>query len=222
MSRAPATAESRKELAADDLVRVAGLAADALGGRSEEAWSARAGSLEWDCWETVEHAANAQYFYGSQLARREPAKATRILAMKGSLPEHPNTAVRANRDEGPTGLLELMEAHASLLAAVVRDRPAQLRTFHPLGITDPEGCAAMGLVEVLAHTHDAAAGLGVEWNPPADVCTRVLDRLFPDVRPEAGGEPWPALLWATGRADLPGRERRTAWMWDNSPRSERS
>jgi len=43
----------------------------------------------------------------------------------------------------------------------------------------------------------------------------VLERLLPDVEP--GDDPWAALLWATGRLELPGRPRRTDWGWTNSP-----
>jgi hypothetical protein len=34
----------------------------------------------------------------------------------------------------------------------------------------------------------------------------------------SGFEPWPALLWCTGRADLPGRPAPESWAWDGSPR----
>lgn len=74
----------------------------------------------------------------------------------------------------------------------------------------------MGIVETLVHTHDLAQGLGFAWNPPADLCSRVLARLFPDA-PEST-DPWPALLWATGRDELPGRPRLTTWRWDGTPR----
>ncbi len=67
------------------------------------------------------------------------------------------------------------------------------------------------------HTHDLAAGLGLGWEPPAEVCARVLDRLFPDV--PAGAAPWPTLLWATGRIALPGRPRRSKWRWDGTVRA---
>ncbi|MYV59664.1 VOC family protein, partial [Streptomyces sp. SID4931] len=58
-------------------------------------------------------------------------------------------------------------------------------------------------------------GLGLEWAPPAALCDRALARLFPDA--PAGGDRWAVLLWATGRAELPGHPRRTAWRWDGRP-----
>ena len=62
----------------------------------------------------------------------------------------------------------------------------------------------MGIVETLVHTHDLAAGLGLDWTPPAELCARTLARLFPDAPEDA--DPWTALLWCTGRAELPARD----------------
>lgn len=72
-------------------------------------------------------------------------------------------------------------------------------------------------METLVHTHDLALGLGLPpFEPPAARCARTVHRLFPDAPADA--EPWPALLWATGRPALPGRPRRTAWRWKGEPR----
>ncbi|WP_246536616.1 hypothetical protein [Saccharopolyspora endophytica] len=111
-----------------------------------------------------------------------------------------------------------MEATAALLVAMVRTASPQVRSYHVFGNADPEGFAAMGIVETLVHTHDVTDDLGLEWNPPAELCTRVLDRLFPEA--PASTDPWAVLLWSTGRADLPGRPRLVTWRWDGAPRDE--
>jgi hypothetical protein len=82
----------------------------------------------------------------------------------------------------------------------------------------------MGVVETLVHTHDLAAGLGLApggagWKPPADLVARSLQRIFPDAPEAAEADPWSALLWCTGRLDLPGRGRRSSWRWYAAPRS---
>jgi hypothetical protein len=74
----------------------------------------------------------------------------------------------------------------------------------------------MGVTETLLHGHDAAQGLGVPWDPPADLCARVLSRLFPGAPADA--PPWVALLWSSGRADLPDRPRPGEWRWHSEPR----
>jgi hypothetical protein len=109
-----------------------------------------------------------------------------------------------------------LEATGALLVAMVRTTPTTVRAHHGYGASDPEGFAAMGIVETLVHTHDLAAGLGLVWDPPADLCSRVLARLFPDA--PSTTEPWPTLLWATGRGDLPDRPRLTTWRWYGAPR----
>jgi len=43
-----------------------------------------------------------------------------------------------------------------------------------------------------------------------------LDRRFPDVPVDT--DPWPTLLWATGRIAPGDRERRTEWRWDSTVR----
>ena len=116
-------------------------------------------------------------------------------------------------------MLQVLEASGGLLAAVVRTRAPQVRAYHSYVESDPEGFAAMGIVETLVHTHDVAAGLGLasERLPPADLCARVLGRLFPGA--PAVPDPWRALLWATGPAELPGHPRLTSWRWYGEPRS---
>lgn len=111
----------------------------------------------------------------------------------------------------------MLEACGGLLTALVRTTPAQVRAYHSYVESDPEGFAAMGVVETLVHTHDVAEGLGLAWSPPAGLCARALGRLFPDA--PGGPDPWLALLWATGRAELPGRPRLSSWRWYGKPRS---
>jgi hypothetical protein len=132
-------------------------------------------------------------------------------------PGGPDTAIRADHAAGAAGLLQVQEASGALLIAMVRTTPPRVRAYHSSGVSDPEGFAAMGIVETLVHTHDLAEGLGLGWTPPARLCGRALGRLFPDAPGGTGS--WPALLWATGRAELPGHPRLTSWRWSGAPRS---
>lgn len=112
-------------------------------------------------------------------------------------------------------MLGALEAGGGILAAVVRATPPTARGFHVFGASDPEGFAAMGVVETLVHAHDLALGLGIAFEPPADLCARTLHRLFPDVPGDT--EPWATLLWATGRGELEDRGRRGKWRWYGAP-----
>ncbi|MGA5039439.1 GNAT family N-acetyltransferase [Streptomyces capoamus] len=166
-------------------------------------WAAvNAAGLEWSCRTTAFHIAEDFLAYASRLA----ARAQDRLPLAITLPEGTDNA----------GLLQVIEATGALLAAAVRTAPPGVRAFHPspFGGADREGSAAMGVAEALLHTHDIARGLGLAHEPPADLAESVLTWLFPHVQP--GPEPWPTLLWATGRGELPGRAPVTDWTWYNN------
>ncbi|MFD0551167.1 maleylpyruvate isomerase N-terminal domain-containing protein [Streptomyces rectiviolaceus] len=201
----------------DDLDRAVQLALATLREAPPTAWDGKAGTLEWDCWETVEHLADDLFAYAAQLGPKQPPMDDEIpFIWESRRPGGPANAIHADRAAGPAGLLQVLEASGAFLIAMVRTTPPTIRSYHGYGVSDPEGFAAMGAVETLVHMYDLAAGLGLKWTPPADVCARVLHRLFPDAPSDE--EPWSALLWATGRGELPGRARLTSWRWYGEPR----
>jgi hypothetical protein len=205
---------------ADDLDLAVRLAVAALREAPAAAWNTRAGSLEWNCWETVEHLGDDLFAYAAQLGPGAPPLDSEVpFVWESRRPGGPANVIHADRAAGPSGLLQVLEACGALLVAMVRTRPPRTRAHHVFGLSDPEGFAAMGVVETLVHTHDLAQGMGLAWDPPAGLCARVLARLFPDA--PSSSDPWPTLLWATGRAELPGRPRPTTWRWDGRPRCER-
>jgi hypothetical protein len=194
---------------ADDLDSALATVAAALAPATDRDWSARAGSLEWDCWHTAEHIGDVLLSYAAQLVARPATRYVRFLAT-------------VDKDATAAEALEFAVASGAVLGAAVRVAPAHVRAFHPTGMADPEGFAAMGCVEALVHGHDIAEGLGVPLTAPGDVCARVLTRLFPDLPAQpAEVDPWTALRWATGRADLPGLARPERWRWRGAPLAER-
>ncbi|WP_089016188.1 maleylpyruvate isomerase N-terminal domain-containing protein [Micromonospora inositola] len=159
-------------------------------------WAAPAGYLEWSCWTTAAHVAHDLLAYAGQVAG-QPSD--------GYLPYD----LRVRSDAAPAEVLRVVDACARLLAGVIDGADPAVRAWH-WGPTDPEGFAAMGVAEILLHTHDVTRGLDVDWPMPADLCAKVVRRLFPDV---PAGEPPDVLLWLTGRAALGDRPRRTSWSW---------
>ncbi|MEU1437876.1 VOC family protein [Streptomyces sp. NPDC005786] len=207
---------TRLPVTADDVTAAVRLAVDTLTESPAEDWRIPAGTLTWDCWETVEHLSDDLFAYAVQLAPRKPSLETEVPYRWAPEREGgPWNAVFADPEAGTAGLLQTLEASGALLAAMVRTASPDVRSFHSYGVSDPEGFAAMGIVETLAHTYDVAAGLSLSWTPPQDLCDRVLARLFPDAPDDA--DRWTVLLWSTGRADLPGRERVTSWKWHGAP-----
>jgi hypothetical protein len=206
----------RAPVAAADVTLAVQLTVTALGRAPAEAWGNQAGSLEWDCWETVEHMADDLFAYATQLTPATPEGSYVPMATTSTRPGGAESAIHVDRANGPTALLQAVEACGALLVAMVTTSSPDTRGWHPAGTSDPEGFAAMGVEETLIHGHDAAQGLGVPFEPPADLCARVLSRLFPGAPADA--PPWAALLWVSGRADLPDRPRLSEWRWYSEPR----
>ncbi|APE25979.1 MULTISPECIES: hypothetical protein [Streptomyces] len=218
MPRSVETGPVLSPVTADDVDLAVRLAVGILRDAPAEGWGRKAGSLEWDCWETAEHLANDLFYYAVQLGPQSPPLDTHVpIALNRKRPEGPTVFLSADRDAGPAGLVQVLEACGALLVAMVRTTSPQVRAHHAAGVADPEGFAALALQETLVHMHDLAEGFGLAWAPPAALCSRVLTRLFPEA-PD-GTDPWLTLLWATGRGELPGRPRLTTWRSDSTPRS---
>jgi mycothiol maleylpyruvate isomerase-like protein len=181
--------------ATSEMQRALGVAADAD-------WTSPARDLDWSCWSTGGHIADDLFSYASQVIAQPT---------HGYLPIEANIEARAT----PAELLEAVVMCGDLLALAVSSASPDARAYHPCGLSDPEGFAAMGILEVLVHTYDIASGLDLAWVPPDDLCSGVLDRLFPDA-PE--GSPAAVLLWCAGREPLGTVPRRATWRWDSSVR----
>ncbi|WP_226358450.1 maleylpyruvate isomerase N-terminal domain-containing protein [Pseudonocardia sp. ICBG601] len=107
----------------------------------DDGWSAPAGPLEWSCRDTAVHVADDLFGYAAQVAL---APSDRYPPFEIVVPEGVGTA----------GLLQVVATGGAMLAAAVRTAPPGVRGWHPFGDADAAGFAAMGVVEVLVHTHD--------------------------------------------------------------------
>jgi hypothetical protein len=187
-----------------DVVAVAGECAGLLRGALDRPWDVPVPDLDWNVAEVVAHAAEGCLWYAIDLA----------AAGKDLDPvEH-----RVKPDSQPGDILDTMETYARLVAWVVDTSPPETRGFHPWGMADPSGFAAMACDELLVHTDDAARGLGLGFEPDRDRVARVLRRLFPWAPTD--GDPWASLRWANGRIELHGRPRLQGWSWHCAPLDE--
>ena len=164
--------------------------------RGHDDWQVRAGSLEWSCWTTGAHVAHDLASYAVQVAGRATA---------GYLPADLVIAAEAP----PREVLSVVSSCGRLLSIAVASAGSGPVAWH-WGMSDAAGFAAMGVAEALVHTYDITQGLGMEWLPPEPLCRLVVARLLPDSPPGRASQ---ILLWATGRADLPGRPRVGESVW---------
>ncbi len=195
----------RSPLDPDDLLLAAGLAAECLSVAAEADWEVPTGSLSWSCHTTLDHTVDTLLWYSVQLATE--ARRTFPSPRRGD----------------PAGkvpfLLTTLRSSATILAAVVRAAGPTVRAFHPAGMADAEGFTAMGCDEILVHAGDIALGLGISFEPPSDLCSAVLARLFPWA--PADDDPFAELLWANGRVALADRPRLAPdWSWQCEPLDE--
>lgn len=164
-------------------------------------WSVPVPGLDFSVAGVVAHAANCVLWYALDLYSGTDGEGASEIRVD---PERTNAA-----------LLTTHFAAAQLCAAALDAAPATQLGYHPFGAADPSGFAAMACDELLVHGADAAAGLAVAFDPPAELAARVLARLFP--WHECGDDPWTTLLWANGRRDLPHRVRQSRWRWHCAP-----
>jgi uncharacterized protein (TIGR03083 family) len=186
------------------VLQAAGACQALLGAAVGRDWARKLPHLDFTVAQAVTHMAEGTLWYATDLA----AGPQRLDTMELRVP--PSTA--------PAELVRTIGAFATVLARVIDASPPEARGWHPFGLADASGFAAMACDEFLVHTDDVARGLEVPFAPPPELARATLERLFPWAPSDA--DPWAALLWANGRNDLPGQPRQVDWRWHGAPLEE--
>jgi hypothetical protein len=176
---------------------------EALAPFIERDWkSVGAQDLDWSVWDTVVHVNDDLYFYAAQV----------LLADEG---DYICFELAADDHANPGRLLAALAVQARILSGCVAVADPNSRAHHVYGASDPNGFAAMGVVEILVHTYDAVHGLDSSstWTPPGDLAIPVLKRLFPHAPSGVANPPGELLLHMCGRIPLGDRPRETDWRW---------
>lgn len=174
-------------LTPNDLVAAATIVESALRPVAGRNWSVQAGPLEWDVEETVTHMVAAVAKYTIYLASRSE----HFIALAVTRwPDVTNFEVVASVIPVATGL-----------AAVAAITPSGVRAYHVTGPSSAADYIGRACVELLVHTDDALSGFGVGFDPPAELCRKVLAQRYPDAVEAAAGahNAWRNLIAATGR-----------------------
>jgi hypothetical protein len=152
----------------DDLDELSDLVARAWSSARERDWSARAGTLDWSCLATADHAVDCVYAPTFFLASR---KQDDYPDMGGGL----TFGARAT----PELLVESLRIATRLLVAVVNEAAPDTRAVifrrPAVVIAPPRDLPPRGALELLLHAHDVCAGLAVPFEPPPGLCGRLRE-----------------------------------------------
>ena len=164
-----------------DLETLTDVVAEAWTAGADRDWSARAGTLEWSCTQTADHAVDCVFAPAFFLASRR----TDAYPDAGE-----NFTVGPNAT--PAQLVEALHIASRVLAAVVADADPSVRAVifrRPSVVTAPPAdFLPRGALELILHAHDVCAGLGVEFEPPSTVCAHLIEH--------TADWPWAAIGWA--------------------------
>jgi hypothetical protein len=152
----------------DDLFDLSRYVASAWRAGADRDWSVAAGTLEWSCTRTADHAVDTVFAPAFFLASRR----------QDAYPDM-GAGFTVGPDARPDQLIQALEVATRVLAAVVADASPDVSAVifrRPQIVTaPPKDFVPRGATELILHGHDVCAGLGVEFEPPPDLCRRLRE-----------------------------------------------
>jgi hypothetical protein len=185
---------SERVFTSEDFKRLSGLVLDSWHDGLERDWSVPAGTLEWSCLATADHTIDCLFSYALFLASRKQDA-------------YPNFGeLHALPGASAADMIEGLRAVSTMLWAVIVTADPNERAIIRLGpqpeTGSPQDFAARGALEMTLHAHDVCTGLNVPFDPPPDVCNRLLTHTadWPGQEPvHRIGDSWVDLVARSGR-----------------------
>ena len=181
----------------EDLEEVAVCVAEAWAQGSSRDWTVLAGTLEWSCQQTANHAVDTLIAPAFFLASRR-------------LDRYPEGGGWSPGDNAPPeAYVEGVQLGTRILAGVVRDTPEDVEAIlfrTPRTIGRAADFAPRGALELVIHAHDVCAGLGIGLEPPRTALEHLRQHVkdwpfwgsyWPHL--SLDGDPWTDLLSVSGR-----------------------
>lgn len=187
----------------EDLAALAAHVAEVWLSAVDRDWSRQAGTIEWSCSKTADHAVDCvwapAFFLASRRTDRYPDLGANMI-----LGDHAD----------PPRLVESLEIATRVLCALINDAPAHVRAVifrRPQVLVAPaRDFAPRAAMELALHAHDVCLGLGVSFEPDAALCRRLREHTRPWPMWEVGwsglartADPWDDLLTSSGRTRAP-------------------
>ncbi len=155
-------------------------------------WSVMAGTLEWSVRRTAEHTVDAVLAPAFFLASRRRHAYPMLEDFETS-----STAMQ-------TDLVDNLRATINIVWGVLVTTPPDVEAIirrHPPEVAPAADFAARCALELILHTADIAAGLGLSLAPPDGHCRRLLEHTarWPAERITPTDDAWSDLLASRGR-----------------------
>ena len=177
---------------ADDFQLLSRLAIEAWQSGVDLDRSVPAGTLEWSCRKTAEHTIDAVCMPAFNLASRRQEAYARFEDL------------RVPSDATIADLVDGLRAVTTILWAVIVTAQPDTRAIirRPNELAGPQAFAPRGASELIFHTYDVSAGLGIPFEPPRDLCSRLLPHVrgweAHDALPRTD-DSWSDLIARSGR-----------------------
>ena len=177
----------------DDLQALSDLAIETWRSGLDRDWSVPAGTLDWSCRKTAEHTVDTVFAPAFFLASRR----------QHAYP--PFEELHALPDASIADLIDGLRATTNMLWAVIVTAHPEVRAIirrrPTVETAPPRDFAPRGALEMILHTHDISTGLGIPFDPPRALCSRLFahTRHWPQESIERTDDSWSDLLASRGR-----------------------
>ena len=185
----------------EDLEQLTELVAAGWRSAADRDWSASAGTLDWSCTKTADHAVDtvlAPAFFLASRNQETPGGVGWELFTMGpdAQPEH----LAAGLETATRVLTAVVLAAGPDVRAAIWRRPR-------VETRGPADFVPRGALELILHAHDVATGLGIRFEPTTELCDRLREHTqswphwsSPGWSPlTMTGDAWPDLLQGSGR-----------------------
>jgi len=157
----------------------------------DQDWALLAGSLEWTCWQTIDHTIDCVHSFALQIGAE---------ADSGFLPFAP---MRAEKTASPADLLKGLRGVSALLVAIARESPQDRTTSDGIVSLNIADWRARTAYEVALHTYDVVTGLNRSFSLSDELAASIIESeaLWMLDRSQIQGisGSWKGLLQGSGR-----------------------
>jgi hypothetical protein len=154
-------------------------------------WTLPAGSLDWSCWQTIDHTIDCVLSFSLQIGQPTDSGF------------HPFAPIHAEPTATPSDLVQGLRSVSSLFRAITRDSPPDLTASDGIVSLTIADWRARTAYEVVLHTYDLRVGLGQDFSVPDTLSTSIMAStalwMFDRSLTQRASDPWHALIAGSGR-----------------------